>query len=89
LKPLVFDRPCRMINPDDVLSVRTPAGEFLEIFPAAIRRDGAVSVWYAPHPLLRHWLGWMVRVDGTHWSFRMEAIHTDMLGAIPEFCEAR
>jgi hypothetical protein len=31
----------------------------------------------------------MVRVDGTHWSFRMEAIHTDMLGAIPEFSEAR
>ena len=46
-----------------------------------------MSVWYAPHPLLRHWLGWMERIDDTHWSFRMEALHIDILNDIPELCE--
>ena len=85
---IAFDRPCRSIARGDTLEIRTPAGEALEIFPATIRRDGAVSVWYAPHPLLRHWLGHLVRQDDTHWSFRMEALHIDMLNAIPELCES-
>jgi hypothetical protein len=86
---VTFDRPCPDIAWHDTLDIRTPGGEVLEIFPAAIRRDGAVSVWYAPHPLLRHWLGWMVPLDDTHWSFRMEALHIDILSAIPELCESR
>ena len=47
-----------------------------------------MSVWYAPHPLLRHWLGWLERIDDTHWSFRMEAHHVDILRGIPELCDA-
>ena len=86
---VTFDRPCCAIVPRDTLNIRTPSGAALEMFPAAIRRDGGVSVWYAPHPLLRHWLGWMVRQDDTHWTFRMEALHIDMLSAIPELCESR
>jgi hypothetical protein len=81
-----FDRPCRSIERDDTLAVRTPNGEMLEIFPAAGRPDGAISVWYAPHPLLRHWLGWMERIDDLHWSFRMEAHHVDILRGIREVC---
>jgi hypothetical protein len=82
-----FDQPCRTIAPGDALDIRTPAGEALEIFPAAVRSDGGVSVWYAPHPLLRHWLGWLERIDDTHWSFHMEPHHLEMLNAIPELCE--
>jgi len=83
---VTFDRPCPAIAPGDTLDIRTPAGEVLEIFPAAIRPDGGVSVWYAPHPLLRHWLGWLERIDDTHWSFHMEPHHVEMLNAIPELC---
>ena len=43
----------------DTLTVRAPDGEVLDMIPAGPRIDGAASVWYAPHPLLRHWLGWM------------------------------
>src|SRR5262245_23436763 len=86
---VTFDGPCKAIAPSDALDIRTPGGAAMEIFPAAIRPDGALSVWYAPHPLLRHWLGWMARVDDTHWTFRMEALHIDMLSEIPELCEAR
>ncbi len=86
---VTFDPPCRTIGRQDRLNIRTPAGEVLEIFPAATRADGGVSVWYAPHPLLRHWLGWMVRQDDAHWSFRMEALHIEILGEIPELCEPR
>jgi hypothetical protein len=82
-----FDRPCAAIECDDTLAIRTPNGDLLEILPAARRPDGAVSVWYAPHPLLRHWLGWMVRIDELRWSFRMEAHHIDTLRGIPELCE--
>ena len=81
---VAFDRPCPAIAPGDSLDVRTPGGEALEIFPAAVRPDGGVSVWYAPHPLLRHWLGWLERIDDTHWSFHMEPHHVEMLNAIPE-----
>jgi hypothetical protein len=81
-----FDRPCPTIACDDTLAIRTPSGELLEIFPAAIRADRRVSVWYAPHPLLRHWLGCMERIDDTRWSFRMEAHHVDVLRGIPELC---
>lgn len=83
---VTFDRPCRTIAPHDQLDLTTPRGDVLEIFPAAVRSDGGVSVWYAPHPLLRHWLGWMERIDDTHWMFRMEALHIDILGDIPELC---
>src|SRR5215470_8331950 len=85
---VTFDQPCGAIGRHDALIIRAPDGEILEIFPAAIRRDGGVSVWYAPHPLLRHWLGWMVRLDDRRWSFRMEALHIDILSDIPELCEA-
>jgi hypothetical protein len=81
---VTFDQSCPTIGRDDTLAIRTPSGEMLEIFPATIRPDGGVSVWYAPHPLLRHWLGWMARIDDTHWSFRMEALHIDILRGIPE-----
>jgi len=84
---VTFDQSCGAIGRNDTLAIRAPDGEILEIFPAAIRRDGAVSVWYAPHPLLRHWLGWMVRLDDRRWSFRMEALHIDILSDIPELCE--
>jgi hypothetical protein len=84
-----FDRPCATIERDDTLAIRTPNGDLLEIFPAARRPDGAVSVWYAPHPLLRHWLGWMERIDDLRWSFRMEAHHIDALSGIPELCGDR
>jgi hypothetical protein len=40
-------------------------------------------VWYAPHPLLRHSLGWTERIDDTHWRFRMEPYHVDILRGIP------
>lgn len=85
---VTFERPCRNIARDDTLDIRTAGGEAMEIFPAAVRRDGGVSVWYAPHPLLRHWLGWLARIDDTHWTFRMEALHIDLLNAIPELCES-
>lgn len=85
---VTFDRPCQTIGRNDTLDIGTPGGETLEIFPAAVRCDGAVSVWYAPHPLLRHWLGRLVRQDDTHWSFRMEVLHIDMLNAIPELCDS-
>jgi len=84
---VTFDQPCVAIGHHDALIIRAPDGEILEIFPAAIRRDGAVSVWYAPHPLLRHWLGWMQRIDDTSWSFWMEAHHMDILAGIPELRE--
>ena len=63
------------------------AGGWFEMFPAAVRPDGGVSVWYAPHPLLRHWLGPLERIDDTYWSFHMESHHVEMLNAIPELCE--
>ncbi len=85
---VTFDKPCETIALSDTLDVRTPCGLAMEIVPAAIRPDGALSVWYAPHPLLRHWLGWMARVDDTQWTFRMEALHIGMLAEIPELCEA-
>jgi hypothetical protein len=84
---VTFDHGCTTIGRADMLDIRTPSGAALEIFPAATRPDGGVSVWYAPHPLLRHWLGWLERIDDTHWTFRMEALHIDILNGIPELCE--
>jgi hypothetical protein len=84
---VTFDHACRAIARGDTLDIRTPRGEALEMFPAATRPDGCVSVWYAPHPLLRHWLGWLERTDDTHWTFRMEPLHIDILNGIPELCE--
>jgi hypothetical protein len=86
---ITFEAPCPAIAPDDTLVVRNERGEPMEIFPAAVRRDGGVSVWYAPHPLLRHWLGWLEPIDDTHWAFRMEAMHIDILNGIPELCGDR
>jgi hypothetical protein len=59
--------------------VRAPDGD---IIPAGIRPDRTLSVWYAPHPLLRHWLGGMERIDDTRWRFRMEPYHVDLLRGI-------
>ena len=84
---VTFDRPCRTIAPRDTLD--DPDAERRDARDVSRRRsgrDGGVSVWYAPHPLLRHWLGWMERIDDTHWMFRMEALHIDILGDIPELC---
>ncbi len=77
------------LTPSDTLVIRTPSGEILDLFPAAMRPDGAISVWYAPHPLLRHWVGWMERIDDRRWSFRMEPFHIEVLSGIPELCEPR
>ena len=44
---VTFDKPCRTIERNDTLAIRTPKGETLEMFPAAVRPDGGVSVWYA------------------------------------------
>jgi hypothetical protein len=85
---VTFDEPCRTITRDDTLAIRTPDGKTLEMFPAAVRSDGGMSVWYAPHPLLRHWLGCMKRIDDRHWSFEMEALHIEILSGIPELCES-
>jgi hypothetical protein len=71
----------------DFLNVRAPDGEILEMIPAGARPDQAISVWYAPHPLLRHWLGWMERIDETRWRFRMEPYHVDILSGIPALRE--
>src|SRR5262245_20580878 len=81
---VTFESPCPVIAPGDGLDIRTPAGEVLEMFPAALRPDGGVSVWYAPHPLLRHWLGWLERIDDFRWTFHMEPHHVEMLQGIPE-----
>jgi hypothetical protein len=71
----------------DTLNIRSPDGELLEMIPAGMRQDHALSVWYAPHPLLRHWLGWMEQIDETRWRFRMEPYHVDILGGIPALRE--
>lgn len=83
---MTFDKPCPAIARTDTLTIRAPDGELLEIIPAGPRPDHGVSVWYAPHPLLRHWLGWMERVDDFHWRFRMEPYHLDILRGIPALC---
>src|SRR5882762_6343954 len=83
---IAFDRPCARIARSDTLAIRDPDGQLLEIIPAGPRPDGGVSVWYAPHPLLRHWLGWLERVDDTHWRLRMEPYHIDILRGIPALC---
>jgi hypothetical protein len=78
-----FEEPCPRIAASDTLAIEAPEGELLEIFPAALRRDGSLAVWYAPHPLLRHWLGWMAPVNDREWSFHMEPYHVDILRGIP------
>lgn len=80
---ITFDEPCPTIARNDTLAVRSPDGEPMEIIPAGQRADHAMSVWYAPHPLLRHWLGWLERIDDKHWRFRMEPYHVDILRGIP------
>jgi hypothetical protein len=51
-------------------------------------RRRIVGVVHAPSAVAR-WLGWMVRRDDMHWTFRMEAVRIDMLNAIPKLCESR
>ena len=34
---VTFDKPCRTIERNDTLAIRTPKGETLEMFPAAVR----------------------------------------------------
>lgn len=80
---ITFAKPVPAITRSDTLSIRDPDGEILEIFLASERPGYGVSVWYAPHPLLRHWLGWMERIDDLHWRFHMEAYHVDILRDIP------
>ena len=84
---ITLEQPNATIARGDTLNVRSAEGETLEIIPAGIRADHAVLVWYAPHPLLRHWLGWMERIDDTRWRFRMEPYHVDILRGIPALCE--
>lgn len=84
---ITLDRPDATILRGDSLNVRAPDGEILEIIPAGVRPDHAVLVWYAPHPLLRHWLGWMERIDARRWRFRMEPFHVDILNGIPALRE--
>lgn len=82
-----FDEPCASIAPQDTLAIRAPDGELLEIFPASLRGDGSLAVWYAPHPLLRHWLGWMAPLGERRWTFRMEPYHAEILAGIPALSE--
>jgi hypothetical protein len=84
---ITLETPNATIVRGDTLNVLAPDGEMLEIIPAGVRQDHAVSVWYAPHPLLRHWLGWIERIDATRWRFRMEPYHIDILRGIPALCE--
>jgi hypothetical protein len=84
---IIFDKPTATIVRGDTLDIRSPVGEALEIIPAGTRSDHTASVWYAPHPLLRHWLGWIERIDETRWRFRMEPYHIDILRGIPALCE--
>jgi len=84
---ITLDQPDAKLLRGDTLNVRAPNGELLEIIPAGMRQDGAALVWYAPHPLLRHWLGRMERVAPTRWRFRMEPYHVDILRGIPALCE--
>lgn len=80
---ITFDKPCPAIARGDSLTIRAPGGELMEIIPAGVRPDRGALVWYAPHPLLRHWLGWLERIDDRNWRFRMEPYHIDILRGIP------
>jgi hypothetical protein len=84
---ITFDKPFDTLARGDTLSIRKPHGGTLEMIPAGLRPNGAVSVWYAPHPLLRHWLGWMEQIDAVRWRFHMEPYHIDILRGIPALCE--
>jgi hypothetical protein len=65
------------MRPGDDIVVRAPDGEELDLFFGSVRPDGLVSVWYALHPELRHWLGWLEPVGTATWRFRMEPFHRD------------
>jgi hypothetical protein len=65
------------MRPGDDIVVRTPDGEELDLFFGSVRPDGLVSVWYALHPELRHWLGWLEPAGPAAWRFRMERFHRD------------
>ena len=65
--------------PGDRLCIRDGDGSELDLFFGSVRPDGLVSVWYAVHPELRHWLGRLEPAGGSRWVFRMEPFHLDWL----------
>jgi len=66
------------MTPGDRIAVHSPSGELMDISLAGVRRDGRPAVWYAPHPVFRHWLGWL-EGEGEDWVLRMEPFHIDRL----------
>jgi hypothetical protein len=80
---ITFDEPQFSIGRHDALRVRTPESGLLDISVASIGPAAVVLVWYAPDPLLRHWLGRLERRDDLHWVLRMEPYHVDILKGIP------
>lgn len=76
---ITMARPCPAFGPHDTLIVRSPDGDELDLSFAGLRPDGRPSVWYAINPLLRHWLGWLEKIDDTHWMLRMEPFHLTSL----------
>ena len=66
------------MSPGDKIAVRAPSGNLLDISLGGVRRDGCPAVWYAPHPVFRHWLGWL-EGQGETWILRMEPFHQDMM----------
>lgn len=82
---ITFDAPCRAIGRRDELRIRAPDGSLLDMIVASIHSEREVSVWYAPDPLLRHWLGRLVNVDDVRWRLRMEPYHIDILAGIPKW----
>jgi hypothetical protein len=80
---ILFDEPQETIGRWDALRVRTVDGELLDIAVASVSAAGQVLVWYAPDPLLRHWLGRLQKRDDRRWVLRMEPYHVDILDSIP------
>jgi hypothetical protein len=80
---ITFDEPQPSIGRRDALRVKTPESGLLDIAVASVGPAAQVLVWYAPDPLLRHWLGRLERRDELHWVLRMEPYHADILKSIP------
>jgi hypothetical protein len=80
---ITFDEPQPSIGRHDALRVKTPDNGLLDIAVASVNPASQVLVWYAPDPLLRHWLGRLERRDDFHWVLRMEPYHVDILNSIP------
>jgi hypothetical protein len=80
---ITFEESQPSIGRHDALRVKTPEGGLLDIAVASVSPAAQVLVWYAPDPLLRHWLGRLERRDDFHWVLRMEPYHVDVLKSIP------